>query len=61
MWDVLSNQQVVEVVASAPARSMAGKVVVDTAVRAWKSNHATSRVDDCAVVCLYLDDLATTQ
>lgn len=60
VWDVLSNEQVVKTVASAPVRSSAGKAVVDAAVQAWRSNYATSRVDDCAVICLFLDNFATT-
>lgn len=60
VWDVLSNEQVVETVALTPVRSSAGKAVVDAAVHAWKSNYSTSKVDDCAVICLFLDNLANT-
>lgn len=55
VWDVLSNQEVVSIVSSAPSRVTAAKVVVDTAVRAWKRKFPTSRADDCAAVCLYVD------
>lgn len=55
VWDVLSNQEVVSIVSSAPSRATAAKVVVETAVRAWKRKFPTSRADDCAVVCLYVD------
>nr|GMC70770.1 probable protein phosphatase 2C 33 [Ipomoea batatas]GMC77196.1 probable protein phosphatase 2C 33 [Ipomoea batatas] len=55
IWDVLSNDEVVEIVASAPARSSAAKVLVERAVRAWRTKYPTSKVDDCAVVCLFLD------
>ena len=30
-------------------------MVVESAVRAWRHKYPTSKVDDCAVVCLYLD------
>ncbi|KAK9735821.1 hypothetical protein RND81_04G230600 [Saponaria officinalis] len=55
IWDVLSNKEVVDIVATAPSRSTAARSLVEAAVRAWKSKYPTSRVDDCAVVCLFLD------
>ncbi|KAF8388539.1 hypothetical protein HHK36_027214 [Tetracentron sinense] len=55
VWDVLSNKEVVDIVASAPARSSAARALVETAVRAWRFKYPTSKIDDCAVVCLFLD------
>ncbi|KAK8507894.1 hypothetical protein V6N12_074458 [Hibiscus sabdariffa] len=55
VWDVLSNKEVVDIVASAPARSSAARTLVHSAVRAWRYKYPTSKVDDCAVVCLFLD------
>ncbi|XP_010482259.1 PREDICTED: probable protein phosphatase 2C 1 [Camelina sativa] len=55
VWDVLSNEEVVEVVASASSRASAARLVVDSAVREWKLKYPTSKMDDCAVVCLFLD------
>ncbi|KAK9919236.1 hypothetical protein M0R45_027845 [Rubus argutus] len=55
IWDVLSNKEVVDIIASAPARSSAARALVESAVRAWRQKYPTSKVDDCAVVCLYLD------
>lgn len=52
---MLSNQEVVDVVASVPARSSAARALVQSAVQAWKYKFPTSKVDDCAVVCLFLD------
>ncbi|KAF3776760.1 putative protein phosphatase 2C 33 [Nymphaea thermarum] len=54
IWDVLSNKEVVDIVASAPARSSAARSLVESAVRAWRLKYPTSKVDDCAVVCLFL-------
>ncbi|CAN6469643.1 unnamed protein product [Victoria cruziana] len=54
VWDVLSNAEVVKIVSSARNRSMAARSLVERAVRSWKSKFPTSRVDDCAVVCLFL-------
>lgn len=52
---MLTNQEVVDIVASAPARSTAARTLVETAVRSWRYKYPTSKVDDCAVVCLFLD------
>ncbi|CAH2037395.1 unnamed protein product [Thlaspi arvense] len=56
VWDVLSNKDAVDIVASAPSRNTAARAVVDTAVRAWRLKYPTSKNDDCAVVCLFLQD-----
>ncbi|CAL5403618.1 unnamed protein product [Camellia sinensis] len=55
VWDVLSNEEVVEIVSSAPSRSSAARILVNSAAREWKSKYPTSKMDDCAVVCLFLD------
>ncbi|KAM7495129.1 hypothetical protein LguiB_029738 [Lonicera macranthoides] len=55
VWDVLSNEEVVEIVSLAPTRSSAARILVDLAAREWKSKYPTSKMDDCAVVCLFLD------
>ncbi|AEE73856.1 putative protein phosphatase 2C 33 [Arabidopsis thaliana] len=59
IWDVLSNEDVVAIVASAPSRSSAARALVESAVRAWRYKYPTSKVDDCAAVCLYLDSSNT--
>jgi len=46
---------VVEIVSSAPTRSSAARILVDCAAREWKIKYPTSKMDDCAVVCLFLD------
>ncbi|XP_010459160.1 PREDICTED: probable protein phosphatase 2C 6 [Camelina sativa] len=56
VWDVLSNKQAVDIVTSAPSRNTAARALVDTAVRAWRLKYPTSKNDDCAVVCLFLED-----
>ncbi|KAJ7973638.1 putative Protein phosphatase-2c [Quillaja saponaria] len=55
IWDVLSNKEVVDIVASASVRSSAARALVESAVRAWRYKYPTSKVDDCAVVCLFLN------
>ncbi|KAJ6798999.1 putative protein phosphatase 2C 66 [Iris pallida] len=55
IWDVFSNKEVVDIVASAPTRATAARALVDCAVRAWRLKFPTSKSDDCAVVCLYFN------
>lgn len=55
VWDVLSNEQVVQIVDSICVRSLAAKAVVDAAVGLWKVKYPAAKADDCAVVCLFLD------
>lgn len=54
IWDALSNKEVVDIVNSAPTRVTAARAVVDSAVRAWRLKFPTSKIDDCAAVCLFL-------
>ncbi|KAG2280087.1 hypothetical protein Bca52824_051307 [Brassica carinata] len=55
IWDILTNEEVVEIVAKAPTRCTAGRALVEAAVRNWRWKFPTSKVDDCAIVCLFLD------
>ncbi|MFS8007050.1 putative protein-serine/threonine phosphatase [Helianthus anomalus] len=61
VWDVLTNEEVIEIVASTEPHSRAAQAVVESAVGAWKHKYPTSKIDDCAVVCLFLGlDSSTT-
>ncbi|KAL8517803.1 hypothetical protein ACS0TY_009211 [Phlomoides rotata] len=60
IWDVLSNEEVVEIVSCCPTRSCTARTLVESAVKAWRSKYPTSRVDDCAAVCLFLNSNDST-
>lgn len=61
VWDVLSNEEVVETVSTAPSRASAARILVEAAAREWKLKYPTSKMDDCAVVCLFLDGKMDTE
>uniref|UniRef100_A0A7N0VC54 PPM-type phosphatase domain-containing protein n=1 Tax=Kalanchoe fedtschenkoi TaxID=63787 RepID=A0A7N0VC54_KALFE len=54
VWDVLSNTEVMQIVASATKRALAAKLLVEKAVRAWRYRYPGSKTDDCAAICLFL-------
>ncbi|KAJ3694645.1 hypothetical protein LUZ60_000022 [Juncus effusus] len=55
VWDALSNKEAIEIVGSAPSRSTAARALVDCAVRSWRHKYPTSKIDDCAAICLFFD------
>jgi len=56
VWDVLSNEEVVSAVWSAKSKEEAAKAVIQEAHAAWKRKFPKSKVDDCSVVCLFLQE-----
>ena len=52
---MLSNEEMVDIVEAAPVQSSAAQALVTSAVRAWRYKYPTSKVDDCALVSLFLD------
>ncbi|KAK4353338.1 hypothetical protein RND71_028856 [Anisodus tanguticus] len=54
VWDVLSNDDVVSIVGAANNAAAASEAVVEASVDAWKQKFPSSKRDDCAVICLFL-------
>ncbi|CAO2836760.1 unnamed protein product [Amaranthus hypochondriacus] len=53
VWDVVSNQEAVNIVSSTPDRGKAAKRLVDHAVRAWKKRRQGIAMDDISAICLF--------
>ncbi|KAK1697202.1 hypothetical protein QYE76_013899 [Lolium multiflorum] len=53
VWDVISNQEAVQIVAATPNKEKAAKHLVQCAVRAWRSKRPCYAVDDCSAICLF--------
>jgi hypothetical protein len=53
VWDVLSNEEAVQIVAGTPDREKAAKRLVECAVRAWRRRRRGIAVDDCSAICLF--------
>ncbi|KAL4332085.1 hypothetical protein GQ457_07G044990 [Hibiscus cannabinus] len=54
VWDVLNNHQVATIVMEAEHEQAAARAVVEAATASWKKKFPSSKVDDCTVVCLFL-------
>ncbi|KAH9602068.1 hypothetical protein KSS87_007006 [Heliosperma pusillum] len=54
VWDVISNEQAVQIVSSAPSREHSAKTLVKYAANAWKSKRPGIAMDDISAICLYL-------
>ncbi|KAF8394607.1 hypothetical protein HHK36_020821 [Tetracentron sinense] len=53
VWDVISNQEAVQIVSSTPDREKSAKRLVESAVRAWKRKRCGIAMDDISAICLF--------
>ncbi|MCO5611809.1 hypothetical protein L7F22_066068 [Adiantum nelumboides] len=56
VWDVLSNEDVIDAISASTSKEEAAKCVVEAATNAWKRRNIASRMDDTAVVCHFLKE-----
>ncbi|CAI0551509.1 unnamed protein product [Linum tenue] len=54
VWDVVSNQEAVQIVSSVTDRSKAAKCLVKAAMKAWRRRRRGIAMDDISAVCLFL-------
>ncbi|KAF3447506.1 hypothetical protein FNV43_RR12692 [Rhamnella rubrinervis] len=54
VWDVLSNNEVASIVWKANSEEAAARAVVEAATATWRKKFPASKIDDCTVVCLFL-------
>ncbi|GKB52783.1 probable protein phosphatase 2C 34 [Tanacetum coccineum] len=53
VWDVVSNEEAVEIVSSTTDKAKSAKRLVDYAFRAWKRKRKGIATDDVSAVCLF--------
>ncbi|ESQ49498.1 hypothetical protein EUTSA_v10020968mg [Eutrema salsugineum] len=53
VWDVITNQEAIDIVSSTAERSKAAKRLVEQAVRAWNRKRRGIAMDDISAVCLF--------
>ncbi|KAK9292555.1 hypothetical protein L1049_020529 [Liquidambar formosana] len=53
VWDVISNQEAVQIVSSTPDRAKSAKRLVECAALAWKHKRRGIAMDDISAICLF--------
>ncbi|KAK4802242.1 hypothetical protein SAY86_000445 [Trapa natans] len=53
VWDVVTNQEAVEIVSSTPDRAKSAKRLVEGAMRAWRRKRPEIAMDDISAICLF--------
>ncbi|KAF3340605.1 hypothetical protein FCM35_KLT09449 [Carex littledalei] len=58
VWDVISNEEAIQIVSSTSEKHKSAKRLVECAVRAWKRKRRGIAVDDCSAICLFFHSCA---
>ncbi|XP_022870674.1 probable protein phosphatase 2C 34 [Olea europaea var. sylvestris] len=53
VWDVVSNQEALQIVSTTPDRGKSAKHLVECAVRAWKKKRRGIAIDDISAIVLF--------
>ncbi|KAM3323998.1 putative protein phosphatase 2C 34 [Capsicum chacoense] len=57
VWDVMSNEEAVEIVCSTAEREEAAKSLVESAICAWKRKRRGVPMDDISAICLFFHNI----
>ncbi|XP_071729792.1 probable protein phosphatase 2C 73 [Rutidosis leptorrhynchoides] len=55
VWDVVSNEEAVEIISSTVDKSKSAKRLVECATRAWRRKRKNIATDDMSAVCLFFN------
>ncbi|KAK6288575.1 hypothetical protein POUND7_000116 [Theobroma cacao] len=61
VWDVISNQEAIQIVSSTPDKAKAAKCLVECAAHAWKKKRKGIAMDDISAICLFFHSSAVSQ
>ncbi|XP_076888959.1 putative protein phosphatase 2C 34 [Bidens hawaiensis] len=61
VWDVISNEEAVEIVSSVVDKAKSAKRLVDCAIRAWKRKRRGIATDDISAICVFFYNDSNTQ
>ncbi|KAM7485035.1 hypothetical protein LguiA_001044 [Lonicera macranthoides] len=61
VWDVLSNEEAIEIVSSTPNREESAKRLVECAARAWKLKRRGFASDDISAICLFFHTFPSSE
>ncbi|KAJ9557177.1 hypothetical protein OSB04_011791 [Centaurea solstitialis] len=61
VWDVVSNEEAVEIVSSTANKAKSAKRLVDHAIRAWKHKRRGIATDDISAICIFFHNNSDQQ